>query len=142
LKFVRKVRGVAYYDDSIATTPGSAIAAMKAFAQPKILILGGSSKGAQFNELAGIAADSNVKTVILIGREADSIEQELREQNISTINLGMHVTMNDVVAHANRQATSGDVVILSPACASFDMFKNYGDRGDQFIAAVNTLEES
>lgn len=141
LKFVRNVNGVDYYDDSIATTPGSAIAAMHAFDQPKVIILGGSSKGAQFDKVAKAAAESNVKTAILIGQEADQIEQELREQNIATVNLGHNVTMGDVITEAARHAEQGDVVILSPACASFGMFKNYSDRGDQFIAAVNMIEE-
>lgn len=141
LKFVREVAGVKYYDDSIATTPGSAIAAMKAFDQPKVIILGGSSKGAQFNEVATIAAASAVKVAILIGDEAEKIEQVLREQNISTINLGSTPTMTDIVVAAKTHAESGDVVILSPACASFGMFKNYSDRGDQFVTAVQQLEE-
>lgn len=142
LKFVREVGGVKYYDDSIATTPGSAIAAMKAFDQPKVIILGGSSKGAQFDEVAAIATVSNVKAAILVGDEADKIEQVLREQNIATINLGSTSTMADIVATAKTHAAPGDVVILSPACASFGMFKNYSDRGDQFVDAVQYLEEA
>lgn len=141
LKFVRAVGGVNYYDDSIATTPGSAIAAMKAFDQPKVIILGGSSKGAQFDEVATVASVANVKAAILIGDEANRIEQVLREQNITTINLGAVATMTDIVAIAQTHAASGDVVILSPACASFGMFKNYSDRGEQFVNAVQQLEE-
>ncbi|MDB5186917.1 MAG: putative UDP-N-acetylmuramoylalanine--D-glutamate ligase [Candidatus Saccharibacteria bacterium] len=141
LKFVRAVNGVQYYDDSIATTPGSAIAAMHAFDQPKVIILGGSSKGAQFDEVAKVAAESNVKTAILIGQEADRIEQVLREQNIATVNMGNDVAMSDLITEATRHAEKDDVVILSPACASFGMFKNYNDRGDQFVAAVNAIEE-
>jgi UDP-N-acetylmuramoylalanine--D-glutamate ligase len=140
LKFVREVNEVRYYDDSIATTPGSAIAAMKAFPQPKIMVLGGSSKGAQFDEVAVTAANSTVKLAILIGDEADNIEQVLRDQHVATINLGRATTMADVVRVAHEQADTGDVVVLSPACASFGMFKNYSDRGEQFVAAVHALE--
>lgn len=139
LKFVKDVNGVSYYDDSIATTPGSSMAAIQAFAQPKVVILGGSSKGAAFNELASTVHASNVKCVIAIGDEATAIEQALREHQILTFNLGSQVSMAEVVAVAASRATAGDVVILSPACASFGMFKNYADRGDQFIAAVNAL---
>ena len=113
---------------------------MQSFTQPKIMILGGSSKGAQFDEVATAAAQSNVKLAILIGAEADRLEQTLHEQNIATINLGSDVTMLEVIEKARQQAAAGDVVILSPACASFGMFKNYSDRGDQFVATVNAIE--
>jgi UDP-N-acetylmuramoylalanine--D-glutamate ligase len=139
LKFIREVNNVRYYDDSIATTPGSAIAAIHAFAQPKIIVLGGSSKGAEFNELAEIAASGNVKLALLIGDEAAKIEAVLSAKNVPYKNLGTTVTMSEVVAAAEKNASAGDVVILSPACASFGMFKNYSDRGDQFIAAVTNL---
>jgi UDP-N-acetylmuramoylalanine--D-glutamate ligase len=139
LKFVREVEGVAYYDDSIATTPGSAIAAMHAFEQTKVIILGGSSKGADFHELAAVADETNVKAAILIGDEADAIEAVFAGSKIRVINLGKDVAMPQIVASAQQQARAGDVVILSPSCASFGMFKNYSDRGDQFIDAVNAL---
>lgn len=139
LKFVREVDGVKYYDDSIATTPGSAIAAMKAFDAPKILILGGSTKGAKFDEVASIAAQMNVKLAILVGDEADNIERALQKENVSLINLGSYTTMSKIVETAKTHAVSGDVVILSPACASFGMFKDYNDRGNQFIAIVEDL---
>ncbi len=139
LKFVREVAGVKYYDDSIATTPGSAIASMRAFEAPKIIILGGSSKGADFSEVGEVAAEANVKLAILIGAEAEKIERVLWEKSIPLVNLGEETTMEEAVKIANENAERGDVVVLSPACASFGMFKNYKDRGDQFIAAVEAL---
>lgn len=139
LQFVREVNGVAYYDDSYGTTPGSSIAAMKAFSQPKIMILGGSAKGAEFDGLAAAARDNNVKCAVLIGDEAPRIEQEFQKQNVLTFNLGSGVTMPEIVAIATQRAQPGDVVVMSPACASFGMFKNYSDRGEQFTAAVNAL---
>lgn len=141
LKYVRTVDEVAYYDDSIATTPGSAIAALNAFAAPKVLILGGSDKGADYTELAQQVARHDVAQVILIGDEAPKIENALNEAGVeAVVNLGNQVSMHDVVSRAHALAKSGDVVVLSPACASFGMFKNYVDRGEQFIAAVNALE--
>jgi UDP-N-acetylmuramoylalanine--D-glutamate ligase len=139
LKLVRELDEVQYYDDSIATTPGSVIAAMQAFKQPKIMIMGGSDKGASFDEVASVAAANNVKVAILIGDEADKIEHSLKDASVRTVNLGDDTTMKEVVSIAHKQATVGDIVVLSPACASFGMFKNYSDRGEQFISAVNNL---
>jgi UDP-N-acetylmuramoylalanine--D-glutamate ligase len=139
LKYVRTVEGIDYYDDSIATTPGSAIAAMEAFTQPKVVILGGSSKGAEFSEVAKVAALTDVRCAVLIGDEADKIEQELLRVNVPVVNLGSDIRMDMIVKTARDYAKPGDVVILSPACASFGMFKSYSDRGDQFVAAVEAL---
>jgi UDP-N-acetylmuramoylalanine--D-glutamate ligase len=139
LKLVDEINGVRYYDDSIATTPGSAIAALKGFDQPKIIILGGSSKGAEYAELASTAAQSNVKLAITIGQEADKLAAALQAEGVSSVNLGMNTTMTEIVRLAQQYAAQGEVVILSPACASFGMFKNYSDRGEQFIAAVKAL---
>lgn len=139
LQFVREVNGVSYYDDSYGTTPGSSVAAMRAFEQPKIMILGGSSKGVDFAELGIGARENNIKCAILIGDEAARIEKELQAQNVLSFNLGSQVTMPEIIAIASQRADPGDVVVMSPACASFGMFKNYSDRGEQFTAAVNAL---
>lgn len=140
LRVVRTVDDVTYYDDSIATTPGATIAAINAFTQPKVVILGGSDKGADYKALAQHIVDSNVTYVLLIGEEAPRIEKALKKAKYTAYTtLGSHVTMKEIVKRAHTQAQPGDIVILSPACASFGMFKNYSDRGDQFIEAVNTL---
>ncbi len=140
LKYVRTVNDVSYYDDSIATTIGSVVAALRTFEQRKILILGGSDKGADYKELAEEVAKHEVSHVILIGDEAPKIEKALRKAHVDVLtNLGTDTTMEAVVNHAHDVAEAGEIVILSPACASFGMFKNYVDRGDQFIDAVNKL---
>ncbi len=141
LKFVRDVSGVQYYDDSIATTPGSALAAIASFSSPKVLILGGSSKGADFTELAQVIAQdtSHVKKVLLIGDEGAAIAAALQATGFSQFEYLPGVSLHDVVQNAHDAAEAGDVVILTPACASFGQFKNYEDRGEQFIAAVNLL---
>lgn len=142
LKLVKEIKGVQYYDDSIATTPGSAIAAMRAFQAPKIMILGGSSKGADFDELAQVASSTNIKHVVLIGDESQRLAGSFAQTEIPVTNLGTTMLMPQIVQTAAGFAVEGDVVILTPACASFGMFKNYSDRGDQFISAVNGLEAS
>ena len=142
LKYVAEKSGVRFYDDSISTTPGSAIAAIKAFRQPKVMIMGGSYKGADFRPLVQIIANSNVHGVVLIGDEASRINQALVDVGWtgSVVDIGT-TGMKDAVESAYALANSGDVVILSPSCASFGMFKNYKDRGEQFIEAVGSLNE-
>ncbi len=143
LKFVAEKGGVKFYDDSIATTPGSAIAAINAFSAPKILILGGSDKGADLSELVEKIAKSStneVKNVVLIGDEAGNLQNRLAEAGFRWfINLGKDVVMPEIVEAAYDLAVEGDVVILSPAHASFDMFKSYSDRGDRFVRAVKGI---
>lgn len=140
LKFVREVDRVKYYDDSIATTAGSAIAAMRSFSEPKIIILGGASKGGEgYDALALAAAESCVKKALLIGEQAHEIQTRLEKHDVPYENLGSSVTMAHIVQRAFELAAPNDVVLLSPANASYDMFTNYADRGDQFIQAVNEL---
>lgn len=141
LKFVREIAGVRYYDDSIATTPGSAIAAIAAFDQPKVVILGGSDKGASYDTLADvIMASDTMRAVVTIGQTGDRIADALDARGAGkAVNRCKATTMDDIVRMAAACAQPGDVVILSPASASFDMFKSYSDRGDQFIASVERL---
>ena len=143
LKFVAEKGGVKFYDDSIATTPGSAIAAINAFSAPKILILGGSDKGADLSELVEKIAKSSaseVKNVVLIGGEADNLQNKLAEVGFRRfINLGKGAVMPEIIETAYDLAVAGDIVILSPAHASFDMFKSYSDRGDRFVRAVKGI---
>lgn len=143
LELVRVVRGVKYYNDSYSTTPETAIAAVNAFPKiPKILILGGSSKKSNFSALARVIInDKSVKTLILIGEEAIKIKTAVNSAGHFNGEIIENLeTMKEIVTLAGKSAKSGDVVILSPACASFDMFKNYQDRGDQFKKAVEKLE--
>lgn len=142
LKLVRSVNEIQYYDDSIATTPGSAIAAIKSFEVPKVLIVGGSDKGASYDELASTIEENidTMRRVLLIGTEAPKIEQAFKAVGFARYTrYDTTLTMDEIVKTAASVAEPGDVVILSPACASFDMFKNYVDRGDQFIRAVESL---
>lgn len=138
LEFVREVEGVRYYDDSIATTPGSAIAALRSFEGPKILILGGSDKGADFKELAREVLKHDMRQVMTMGAMSEVIAHELRDAGFTGITM-VDGAMKEVIAEASRQALPGDVVILSPSCASFDQYKNYADRGEQFVTQVKNL---
>lgn len=135
LELVTEAAGVAYYDDSFSTTPETAIAAIEAFHQHKVLILGGSDKGISLQPLIDtIIASPSVRHVVTIGETGPQIARKLREASVPTSPGGL--TMMDIVGHAHRAAESGDVVLLSPGCASFGLFKDYKDRGDQFKDAA------
>ncbi len=138
LELVQEVADVKYYDDSFGTTPETAIVAIEAFEQPKVVILGGSDKGASYDDLARTIVAENVRKVLLIGDEAASIQAALENAGFSEFMAGGS-TMTEIVANAQTAAKPGDVVLLSTACASFDMFKDYEDRAAQFVAAVNAL---
>ena len=138
LEFVRELNGVKYYDDSFATTPETAIAAIQAFEQPKVLILGGSDKGIPLDPIADEVAKGAVKHVIAIGDMAGIIEKLLRDKGFTNITTGLE-TMPKIVNEARSKAAPGDVVLLSTGCASFGLFKDYKDRGNQFKQAVLAL---
>ncbi len=137
LEFVRALNHIQYYDDSYATGPDATIAAIKAFEQPVVIILGGSAKGADFNQLAKTIKASTVKAAILIGDEAASIEKALVNNQVNIQMIKDLTTMPEIVRAANELAKAGDVVLLSPACASFGLFRNASDRGDQFKSIIN-----
>jgi UDP-N-acetylmuramoylalanine--D-glutamate ligase len=138
LELVRELDGVRYYNDSFGTTPETAIVAIQAFDEPKVVILGGSDKGAGYDELARTVADSNIRKVLLIGEQAARIKTALDSAGFTNTMHGGK-TIQDIAATARAEARPGDVVILSTACASFDMFDNYKQRGEAFKQAVRAL---
>jgi UDP-N-acetylmuramoylalanine--D-glutamate ligase len=138
LQFVATVGKVSFYDDSISTTPGSAIAALRSFeGRSRVIILGGHDKGVEYDQLLRLCHDEQA-TVIAIGENREKIANLCVKYDVKyTVEPGK---MQDIVNRASIEAKVNDsVVILSPAASSFDMFKNYSDRGDQFIAAVHRL---
>jgi UDP-N-acetylmuramoylalanine--D-glutamate ligase len=139
LEMVKTINGITFYNDSFATSSQPTIAAINSFSEPETLILGGSDKGLDFEELRDvIEKKENVKNLILIGLIGGKIGEGIKGKNI--INLG-HTTMAEIVKRAYEVTPHGGVVILSPAAASFDMFKNYKDRGNQFKSAVLSLPQ-
>jgi UDP-N-acetylmuramoylalanine--D-glutamate ligase len=134
LEPVTTVDGVEYVDDSKATNPGSVIAALRAFnEQPIVLIAGGKAKGTDFAEM-GRVISSRAKAVILIGEAADEIAAVIRRARVERA-----ASMDEAVALAHGMTEAGDVVLLSPGCASFDMFDSAEHRGDLFAAAARNL---
>lgn len=139
LELVRRIGGVAWYNDSFSTTPETAIAAIRSFSEPLTLILGGSEKGSDYRELGRIISRAtNIVNLILIGKTAIEIKSAVQGYagNIVT---GLK-DMEAIVSVAAGISPPGSAVVLSPACASFDMFVNYKDRGEQFKLWVKKLK--
>jgi len=144
LELVRRLDAVSYYNDSVATTPESTAAALDAFSEEKILILGGYDKKTPFAYLVKkITDDNRIASVILIGevREtlAEQIEKRKKELKSTWPSCEKADTLQEAVRLAQKQARPGMVVLLSPACASYDMFGNFHDRGEQFRRLVQAL---
>ncbi len=157
LELVAEINGVKWYNDSISTTPPSTIAALEAFDEPKILIAGGYDKNLAFEELAQKITSTNTKAVILIGQTAPKIAKSIetslrvpiyRESNLKPRNTQYAIRNTKVqfadslkyaVQNAHQLATDGDVVLLSPACASYDQFQNFQQRGNEFTKLTQTI---
>jgi UDP-N-acetylmuramoylalanine--D-glutamate ligase len=141
LEMVAEIDGVAYYNDSKGTNVGAAVAALNGFAELAtrgarvVLIAGGEGKGQDFAPLAAPVA-SHARAVVLIGRDAELIARALAGSGVALLRAD---SMQAAVGQARAQARPGDVVLLSPACASFDMFRNYPHRGEVFAACVNDI---
>lgn len=139
LEFVRSMDGVSYYNDSFSTVPETTIAAVEAFDEPKILILGGSEKLSDFTQMGKVIAKAKVPAVIVIGQMTDRITRSLKNAAYKGTIISGLTSMHAMVQKAHTIAKKGDVVILTPACASFDMFTNYKERGNQFHDQVVLL---
>ncbi len=135
MAFVRNIAGVDFINDSKGTNVGATLAGLDGLSQPVVLIAGGQGKGQDFTELAQLVA-RRARAVVLIGQDASIIDAALREQGVQALHAG---SMDEAVRAAFAQAQSGDAVLLSPACASLDMFKGYPQRGQAFADAVREL---
>jgi len=131
--------GVLWVNDSAATTPAATLTALAAYDRPAVVILGGVSKGADFTVL-GRALVDRARGAVLIGRAADEIASAIAAADPKgTLEVRRAATLDDAVAAARALARPGDVVLLSPACASFDMFSSADERGEKFAAIVRSF---
>jgi len=142
LETVAESEGVLWVNDSASTTPDATIKAIEAFDRPAVVILGGVGKGADFAELARVVV-KRARAAVLIGASADEIAGALDTAGAARAGFPMERarTLEDAVTAARRLARSGDVVLLSPACASFDMFSSADERGDRFTTLVRSFTE-
>jgi len=135
MEFIREVKGVKWYNDSKATNVDSVIYALNSFSEPVVLIAGGRDKDSDFTLLKE-PVKKHVKKLIVIGEAAQKIERAL----VDVTDIYRASSMQDAVNKASKSAEHGDVVLLSPACASFDMFENFEHRGDVFRTLVRKIE--
>jgi UDP-N-acetylmuramoylalanine--D-glutamate ligase len=133
------IHDVEYFDDSKGTNVGATVAALQGLGGERkvVVILGGDGKGQDFAPLAG-PVSRFARCAVLIGRDAPRIRAVLENTGVSLVDAA---SMQEAVRAASREAQAGDAVLMSPACASFDMFRNYADRADAFRAAVKTLAD-
>lgn len=140
LQLVAELSGVKWYNDSKATTPESAIASLQAFEQPVVIIAGGYDKGVAFDDL-GAEIASRAKAAILIGQTAKKIASAIEgalaaKSTEKTTKIKAVNSLAEAVESAGQLAAAGDVVLLSPACASYDMFDNFEHRGHRFVKLI------
>lgn len=137
LEWVRQLEGVDYYNDSKATNVDSALRALQSFDRPLIVIMGGLDKEGQFERLIP-ELRRRTRLLILIGKAADKIEAAVGD----SVSIVRSRSLEDAVRRARRHASPGDIVVLAPACASFDMFENYEHRGRTFKESVHSLNNA
>jgi len=135
LEFVREVRGAKWYNDSIATAPERVIAEIHSFDEPLIVLLGGRDKKLPWSDLLRLLHDRNTK-VFVFGEAGELIAKYAAQENLQVTKCNK---MADAIAAAARITQSGDVVLLSPGCTSFDEFKDFEERGKKFVEIVNQL---
>lgn len=139
LEEVARIKGVLYVNNSMCTNPAAGARSLEAFGEPVVLIAGGKEKGLDLSPFYEVI-QRKAKAVILIGENAFKMKQDLARGGFeATV---MAATMEEAVNLASTQASAGDVVLLSPGCASFGQFTDFMDRGEQFKAAVKQLQES
>lgn len=137
LQFFGEWNGIKFYDDSIATNPDTVIAAVRAFSQPVVLILGGADKGLDYSELTSeLNGNQNLKAVVTVGPVGKHLTKMLKQVNFDKTLLGPFKTFAEAVSSACETAATGDAVVLSPAGTSFDMFESYSERGNTFQELV------
>lgn len=139
LEFVAEINGVKYINDSKGTNPDASMKALEAYNRPIILIAGGKNKGSDFGEFARLVK-KKARVLVVLGQSAQLIADAARARGVE--NILYAGDFRNAVMLAHRAARPGEIVLLSPACASWDMFKSYEERGDLFKDIVLSLKES
>ncbi|HSW85499.1 MAG TPA: UDP-N-acetylmuramoyl-L-alanine--D-glutamate ligase [Candidatus Saccharimonadales bacterium] len=137
----REVNGIRYYNDSFASGPPATIAAVEAIPGTKVMIIGGYDRNLKLDEFAKdlVRLKTGIRKVLLIGDSAQRTSKVLTKNGFDNFEMSKATEMAEIVSEASELAQTGDAVVLSPGFASFDMFKNFEDRGNQFNRAVSNL---
>ena len=136
LEYVATIDGVRYVNDSKATNVNSTWYALESMTTPTVLILGGKDKGNDYNEIADFVK-SKVKAIVCMGKDNTKLLDFFTDK---VANISDTHSISEAIASARSFASSGDTVLLSPCCASFDLFKSYEDRGEQFKEIVKSMK--
>ena len=139
IEFVREVNGIKFYNDSIASTPARTTAGLVSCNQKVILIAGGYDKKIPFDDFGPIVCE-HVKHLILVGKTSEKIKLAVQSsENYKDLPINMFTDFEEAVSYSKTVAEEGDIVLLSPACASFDLFKNFEERGKRFKEIVKSF---
>ena len=141
IEFVREIDGVKWYNDSASSSPTRTLSGLNAFNENIILIAGGYDKNLEYTPLASTIIEK-VTNLILIGQTANKIYEAVKkeeEKQNKKINIYMCDSLEQTIEIAKKSAKRGEIVLFSPASASFDMFKNFADRGEKFKNLVNNI---
>jgi UDP-N-acetylmuramoylalanine--D-glutamate ligase len=142
LEYVATKKGIAFYNDSFSSAPTATMAAITAFTEPIVLIIGGFDRGIDLAPLAEkIAATGNIQKVVVIGQTRAKFAREFERVGFTGFDVTDETNMDKIIDRAVSHASQGGVVLLSPGCASFDMFKDFYERGKMFKQAVGELHE-
>ena len=139
LELIAEVNGVRYINDSIATTPDRTVAALHAYATPILLIAGGYDKGLSYEDLVQVVV-SKVRHLFLLGPTADRITSALEKRGEADLQVHRSADLSEAVQESACLARPGEIVLLSPASASYDAFRNFQERGDHFVTLVKQLQ--
>ena len=137
LEFVAEVEGASYYNDSIATTPERTVAGLRSFEEPVVLLLGGRDKNLPMEEMVREAA-ARCRSVVIFGEAAGKIEGAFRVEGVKAPLIRVE-TLDEAVEAARKAAHAGDVILLSPACTSYDAYENFEQRGEHFRSATRKM---
>ena len=139
LEKVTSKHSITYYNDSFATTPSATITALKSFHQPIILIAGGADKGSDFSKLAKEIKNRTKYLILFKGTALSKLQSALKKVAYNSKKMKIAKSMSEAITYAKTVAAKNDIILMSPACASFGLFKNYKDRGEQFTKLTKKI---
>ena len=139
IEHIRSIDGVDYYNDSFSTNPSAAIAAVESFDQPQVLFLGGFDKNVNFSPLAEVIKKHEIRKIITFAQTGQRIKDVLLDHGVENVEYNQSNNFEEIIMSGVKLAKTGDVVIFSPACASFGMFTDYKSRGEKFNNIIQSL---